>query len=227
MKILVTGASGFVGRTLLEYLLIHGFVVHPIFRNHTILSYDNARFCDLRHLESTKKMILDIDPTVIVHCAATSNIEQCEKDGFESWENNVIGTMNLARSAKSKVHFIYLSTAEVFDGNTGLYREDSIRNPVHWYGHTKAASEDIVRKIVPTHTIVRLSYQYGYDPCGKNFIHSVMKRLMRDQEVSAADDLISSPTYVGTTISAIHEMIENQMTGIYNIADRDPYQSIN
>ena len=72
-------------------------------------------------------------------------------------KNNVIGPVNLIKSMKSDVHFVYLSTAQVFDGNAGLYDEDSVRNPINWYGQTKAASEDIVLNISSIYTIVRLA----------------------------------------------------------------------
>lgn len=220
MKIIVTGASGFVGRALVSYLCKEKLAVYPIFRNH-VITHANARYCDLRDYDSVKKIISDIDPSVIVHCAATSSIELCEKESFDSWENNVLSTFILARSLTNSVHFLFLSTSEVFDGTSGGYKEDSLRNPVHWYGHTKSASEDIVRKIIPTHTILRLSYQYGYDREGKNFIHCATQKLEQDKPVSASDDLVSTPTYIGTTVSAIYEIILNRITGIYNIADKD------
>ena len=220
MRVLVTGASGFVGRELLEHLQTE-FVIYPVFRDHSI-NYENAQYCDLKQYEETENILTKVEPNVIIHCAASSSIEECEKDKIESWENNVMGTMNLIRAMKTDVHFVYLSTAQVFDGNTGLYDEDSIRNPIHWYGRTKAASEDIVSNISAIHTIVRLSNQYGHDVKGKNFVHQALERLTADEPVSANDDIISSPTYIGTTVSSLQEIIMYGMTGVYNIADKEP-----
>ena len=197
------------------------FVVYPVFRDHSI-TYDNAQYCDLKDYEETENMLTGVEPNAIIHCAASSSIEECEKNKIESWENNVMGTMNLIRSMKNDVHFVYLSTAQVFDGNAGLYDEDSIRNPIHWYGQTKAESEDIVSNISPIHTIVRLSNQYGYDVKGKNFVHQAFEKLTANEPVSADDDMISSPTYIGTTISSLQEIIMYGMTGVYNIADKEP-----
>ena len=71
-----------------------------------------------------------------------------------------MATMNLIRLMKTDAHFVYLSTAQVFDGNAGLYDEESVRNPINCYGGTKAASEDIVSNISSIYTIIRLSNQY-------------------------------------------------------------------
>ena len=219
VKALITGASGFVGSTLVENLRDSELEVYPVFRQH-LISEENAQYCDLRDLLSTSRMLAKIDPNVVVHCAATSSIEECERSKLQSWENNVISTMNILKSMKKYVHFIYLSTGEVFDGNIGTYHEDSVRNPLHWYGRTKLFCEDIVSNIAQVCTIVRLSYQYGFDLRDKNFLHQVLRKLTLGQSVSASDDLISSPTYIGTTVSAIKEIITDRLIGIYNIADK-------
>ena len=221
MRVLVTGASGFVGRELLEHLQTEEFVIYPVYRDHSI-NYDNAQYCDLKNYEETENMLMEVEPNAIIHCAASSSIEECEKNKIESWENNVMGTMNLIKSMKTDVHFVYLSTAQVFDGNAGLYDEDSVRNPINWYGQTKAVSEDIVSNISSIYTIVRLSNQYGYDVKGKNFVHQALEKLTANEPVSADDDIISSPTYIGTTVSSLQEIIMYGMTGVYNIADKEP-----
>lgn len=220
MKIIITGANGFIGHGMVEEFLRCGQTVYPVFKDGTI-SLDSAQYCDLRDYDLTKKMVAKITPDVVIHCAATSSIEECEKNKMISWDNNVIATMNLIKSIKKDVHLVYLSSAEVFDGKIGFYGENSIRNPVHWYGMTKVASEDIVSNLVATHTILRLSYQYGYDVKGKNFIHQALAKMILHKPVSAADDLIISPTYIRTTIAAVKEIILKQITGFYNIADRE------
>jgi dTDP-4-dehydrorhamnose reductase len=169
MKVLITGASGFVGRHLTEDLSLSG-LIYPVFKNN-VISDHNAEYCELQDYKSVQEMLGKTDPDVIVHCAASSNIEECEKK-LDSWENNVIGTSNLI----------------------GDYSEDSMRNPINWYGYTKVACEDMVSNLVPIHTIVRLSYQYAYDSTNKNFIHKALEKLILDQTVFAVDDLICYPT---------------------------------
>ena len=221
VKVLVTGASGFVGHELLEQLECEKFAIYPVFRDHSII-HDNAQYCDLRDYGETEILLTTVDPNAIIHCAASSSIEECEKNKIESWENNVMGTMNLLRLMKTDVHFVYLSTAQVFDGNDGLYDEESVRNPINWYGKTKVASEDIVSNMSSLYTIVRLSYQYGCDVKGKNFVHKAFEKLTTNEPVSADDDIISSPTYIGTTVSSLQEIITDGITGVYNIADKEP-----
>ena len=218
---MITGANGFVGRELVEEFQGAGHTIYPIFRG-GIASAKNAQYCDLSDYNLTRKMLAKIAPNVIVHSAATSSIEECEKNKLNSWDNNVMSTLNLIRSKEPDVHFVYLSSAEVFDGSLGFYEESSIRNPVHWYGQTKVASEDIVSGLADIHTIVRLSYQYGYDVKGKNFIHQTLAKMILNQAVYAADDLIFSPTNISTTIAAVREIIMKRITGVYNIADTEP-----
>ena len=71
----------------------------------------------------------------------------------------------------------------------------------------RLASEDIVLNIPSMYTIVKLSNQYGYDVKGKNFVHQALEKLTANEPVSADDDIISSPTYIGTTVSSIQEII--------------------
>jgi dTDP-4-dehydrorhamnose reductase len=218
MKVLVTGASGFVGRHLTSALAASGVNVFSVFKSNAICNSESG-YCDLIDYDSVKLLLERIQPDTIIHCAAISNVEECQRNMLTTWENNVGSTLNLIKSIKPHIHFVFLSTDQIYDGREGEYSENSIRNPKNWYGHTKVACEDLVSHLVLFHTIIRLSFQYGYDVKRRNFIHLALEKLLSDETVSASDDLVSSPTYIDTTIGAIQEIIENRIRGSFNIAD--------
>ena len=83
MKVLVTGAGGFVGHEIIKHNKPQKIEVYPVFRDCSI-THDNAQYCDLRKPEQIENMLTTVDPDAIIHCAASSSIEECEKNKIEA-----------------------------------------------------------------------------------------------------------------------------------------------
>lgn len=218
MKVLITGASGFLGQALVNFLSNNSLDIYPAYHNNKV-DHPNAILCNFQEFVSTKTLIDKISPDTVVHCAALTNVDLCQREKLECWNINVIACMNICKSISKNTQFIHISTSQVFDGNLGNYHEDSVKNPINWYGMTKSISEDIAMNFANSWTIIRLSNLYGFDPRGKNFFHFAVTKLLENEKVSAAGDTIISPTYKETVISAINEVILNRMYGVYHIAD--------
>ena len=100
----------------------------------------------------------DID--VIIHAGALTGIRPCEEDQSLAWKTNVEGTRNLVDAtiqSENKIQFIYVSTACVFDGHSGMYKESSIPYPENFYALTKLIGESEVRKL-PEFLIARTNF---------------------------------------------------------------------
>lgn len=111
-----------------------------------------------------KKVVLNFfeknDIDVIIHAGALTGIRQCEENKPLAWNTNVEGTRNLVNAAmnsKRNVQFIYVSTACVFDGHTGMYKESSIPYPENFYSLTKLLGEHEVNKL-PEYLIIRTNF---------------------------------------------------------------------
>lgn len=135
-KIFLTGGTGRLGRELQKYL----DCVAPTRAEMDIV--DNPW--------------IDKECAAIVHCAAYTDVDGCERDPDKAQAVNITGTRNIADLAlKHNKPLIYISTEYVFDGRKGQYREDDERKPVNVYAQTKSLGEDVAR-YAPRSLVVRL-----------------------------------------------------------------------
>lgn len=136
MKILVTGASGFIGKNIVKSLSAHD--IFPVYKDHKI---ENGWCCDLTSMSATRHMLKKIQPDVIVHCAANPNPKHPECV-IEMLNDNVLTTLNLLECAPEGSKFVFLSSIGVFGD---FY-------PVAWpsslYGATKLCSETLIMPYV-------------------------------------------------------------------------------
>ncbi|HLG25012.1 MAG TPA: SDR family oxidoreductase [Candidatus Nanoarchaeia archaeon] len=136
MKILVTGGTGSLGKSLRKLLK------DAYFPSHSEM--------DITDSKKTRKVILDYNPDVVIHTAALVDIRACEKDKKRAWITNVEGTQNIVsalKELKNNCHFVYISTACVFEGeNEKYYTEDDIPSPKNFYSLTKVCGEIVSRQ---------------------------------------------------------------------------------
>lgn len=127
MKIAVTGAKGCIGQRLVSM-------------GATPLS------CDVTVRYEVWNELITAKPDIVVHCAAISSADECEKDYERAISVNVFGTNTVCEMAeKAGAKTILLSSDQVFDGKEGEYKEDDIPNPIHDYGRTKLGAEGIAQ----------------------------------------------------------------------------------
>ncbi len=144
--ILVTGGSGRLGSALK--------IVFPdaLFPTRSEL--------DLLSSDSVGDFVSKSKPSVIIHAAAMTSIRECEEKKELCWKTNVEGTLNVVKACLEfypNVHFIYVSTACVFDGNQGMYNENDLPMPKNIYGLSKFAAEQMC-KFLQKHLIVRTNF---------------------------------------------------------------------
>jgi dTDP-4-dehydrorhamnose reductase len=181
------------------------------------------RKIDLTHRQDVRKVIDEFEPDVIVHTAAVTDVDLCEKERALAWQVNVGCVENLAYAAKLVgAKLIHLSTDYVFDGKDGPYSEVDRPNPISYYGRTKLASENLLLTSgVPT-TIIRTMVLYGLGTNVKsNFALWVYNNLKDGKPIRVVDDQIGNPTFADDLAYAILKIIELERTGIYNIAGAD------
>jgi dTDP-4-dehydrorhamnose reductase len=150
---------------------------------------------DITNQQQVFEVIKQLKPQVIIHCAAYTAVDQAEDDKVNCYNVNVDGTRNLALIAKDlKIEFVYFSTDYVFEGTKKEpYSVTDIPNPINYYGLTKYLGEEIVKSLITTHYIFRISWVFG--PNGKNFVKTI-QRIGKDRpSISVVNDQIGSPTY--------------------------------
>ena len=146
MKPLITGGSGILGKELRKY-----------FPESLCPSRNDL---DITNSTLVSDYFSKNDFDMIIHTAAMTSIRQCESEKNLAWKTNVGGTKNLIKATsefKPNCKFIYISTACVFDGHQGMYKESSIPYPENFYALTKLIGEQQIKNL-KNYLIIRTNF---------------------------------------------------------------------
>lgn len=141
----------------------------------------------------------------VIHAAAFSDVDGCERDPERAYACNALTAKHLAAAcARTKTPFVYVSTDYVFDGRKRTpYETDDRTGPVNVYGMTKLAGEAFVdRKRNPMSAIVRTSWLFGPGN-DRNFVDVVRGKLKTESRVAVLRDQTDSPTYTADLAEAL------------------------
>jgi len=217
MRILVTGGSGLFGRAFAE--LIKERTLYDIYAtyNENIVDSEEAVFLDITDKKRVEEVIKKLQPDVVVHAAAFTNVDKCEVEKEKAYDINVEGTKNVAMASNEiGAKIIYISTDYVFDGTKGLYEEKDKTNPISYYGLTKLEGEKAVQEICNDFIIARTSVIYGAHK--KNFATWVIKELREENQIKIITDQWVSPTLNVDLAEQILALIEKDEKGIFHTA---------
>jgi len=217
MRVIVTGASGFIGKCFLD-----------VFSDETVVgtcfsrpSRDLSRI-DLRDRSSVEAFVAEFRPDVVVHCAARPTVDWCEHHPDEARSLNVSATQALGDAcARTNAKLVFLSTDYVFDGVSGPYSEDDRANPVNVYGLLKLEAEQAIQSRLNNYLIVRTTNVYGYDLRSKNFVMGILPRLARGERVPVAVDQFGNPTLVHELCSSVKKLVVGEASGLFHVVGPD------
>lgn len=229
MKILITGANGLLGQHLIKVLLEKNYQVFATGKGeHRLAFTQNERYSyhemDIADGNSVSKVMSSVQPEVVVHAAAMTQVDNCELNPQQCERTNVQGTANvLMESELNCRHFIYISTDFVFDGEKGNYAEDDDLKPISYYGFTKMQAEAIVQTSEIAWSIVRTCLVYGNVLQGtrSNIISWVRDNLQQGKNIRVVSDQFRTPTYVEDLAKGILLIIEKKAEGIYHLSGND------
>lgn len=216
MKILITGGSSLLGQQLSETLEENNFDVFTSFYNNAIIK-KNCFQMDITKKDEVLSVLKKISPNVVIHTAAYTNVDGCEKNKEFAFNVNVQGTVNIANAAeKLNSKFVYISTDYVFNGKQGRYKEDDETNPIDYYGVTKLKGEKYVRNICSNYVIARPSVIYGNEK--KNFVTWVIDMLKNKKKINIVTDQFVSPTLNIDLSEQLLALLEKDITGVFHTA---------
>ncbi len=219
MKVLITGATGLLGKHLYDLI--------PDAAG-TWLTNSNF-FVSLYHLDITdfnqaNYVINLVKPDVIIHTAGIGDVEQAEKYYVRTAEVNIKATAGLHKLAQEyDAQFVYISSNAVYDGSNPPYNEQSERNPINRYGSVKKQAENVVMA-GRNWLIIRPFMLYGHPyPQGRlNMYNVIFKRLLDGLDMKLVDDIYWQPTSVIDAAEIIWQLIQQSKTEqIYNIAPNE------
>ena len=214
MKIFITGGSGLFGSKVAEIAQARGDEVFSGYA-HNLPEYGRAVKFDLLDEKTISELVGKIEPEVIIHSAALTDVDRCEREQELAYKMNVDGTRAIATAAEKAGSFlIYISTDYVFDGLCGMYREDDRPNPVSYYGYSKLQGEQFCRGCIARTCVI-----YGSRPAsGKvNFALWLLNNLNSDKEVRVVTDQFITPTLNTNLAAMVLEAADRRLCGVYNL----------
>lgn len=162
---------------------------------------------DITKKQNVLAIIRNLNPDVIIHAAAWTDVDGCELDPKKAYQINSEGTKNVAGACKAiGATLIYLSTDFVFDGKKkNPYKETDKTNPLGIYADSKLKGELTIKRILKKYFILRTSWLYGKH--GKNFVDTILKKAETEKVLKVVDDQVGSPTYTKDLAKAIHALL--------------------
>lgn len=217
MKILITGATGFVGSRFVARWQGEYTLLTP---SHTELPIDNA--------DAALQYVSTANPDVVLHLAAISNTWHCEQHPDESRAINVLGAVNMAQAAKAVgAKFIFFSSDQIYNGNEelgGLPETIAVR-PENVYGRDKLEAERLIAEVDEAAVLLRATWMYDAELEGMrthpNFVVNIANALRTQTPLRFA-----TREYRG--ITNIREVVEilphcfNIPGGVYNFGAENP-----
>ena len=206
MKLLLTGSNGQLGRELAIQLMDRkGIVVFPV----------DIDELDITDVHAVNNMVGDIEPDMVVNCAAYTNVEKCEANENNAKAVNSLGAGILAKAAfDAGASIIHFSTDYVFDGNKGKpYTEEDEPNPINIYGLTKLEGENAVKAGSPRHFILRTAWLYGD---GNNFVRTMLRLSKETKTIKVVNDKRGTPTSTAELARADMRLMDTKEYGIYH-----------
>lgn len=206
----ITGAHGLIG----DYLIQTAPHFAPGWR---VRALKRADF-DLLDFAAVEREFRNDRPQLVIHCAAITMVGEAQKNSALARRVNVEATRWLAELA-AEIPFIFFSTDLIFDGRKGNYSETDAPNPLHVYGETKAAAEEIVLRN-PRHLVVRTSLNGGVSRAGNRGFNEQLRRSFQEsgQGMTLFTDEFRCPVPAAETARAVWELVGKNCAGIYQVA---------
>ena len=230
MKVLITGANGLLGQHLVKMLIEStdyevtatgkGVSRAPINSSNRYKYFS----LDITDGVEVNTFIAQNGPDVIIHTAAITQVDDCEKDPVHCWNTNVTATRFLVGAAETiGAKFIYISTDFVFDGEAGPYIESDIPAPVNYYGSSKLGAEKSVIEAKLSWCIIRTVLVYGNILVGNrnNIVGWVQNNLSQGKSIQVVSNQLRTPTYVEDLAKGILLVVQKKAIGIYHISGEE------
>lgn len=207
MRVLVTGAGGMLGRAVVERFEAAGVEM-------TAASHDRLDVCDR---DAVLQAVTTLRPDAVVHLAAWTAVDDCERDLDRAYRINAVATRHVAEaSRRAGAHLLYVSTDYVFDGTKDSpYHEWDAPRPLSVYGHSKLAGE---REAGPEATVVRTSWLVGRH--GANILKTILRLAAAHETISFVDDQRGHPTIADDLARVLHRLVAERRPGVFHVTNQ-------
>jgi dTDP-4-dehydrorhamnose reductase len=218
--VLVTGASGFLGEHLCRRLVELDYDVAGTYWGHRIdLPGMRCIPVDLTDAALTERMLRDMKPEMIFHCAAVTSAGECEKNPEAARALNVDAVrrmVDISADAFSGSPFVFVSTDLVFDGSQAPYRPDAEPKPLSTYGSLKTEAEAIALDH-PAGCVVRAALLAAPPASHRGgFLTWMVSTLLRGNRLELFEDEVRTPVDARDVAFALERLAQEKATGIFH-----------
>ena len=222
--ILVTGASGLLGASVVMVAQEQRREVTGLYHRHAVTLPGAALVsADLTDESDIRKVFHDLKPESVVHCAAATSVDWCQRHPEEAYRANVDVSARIAEiAAQEGMQLLYISTDSVFDGVRGYYSEADVPAPVNVYAQTKLRGEEKVLGSHSSAAVARVTL-YGWNAQNKQSLAEwVLSELALGKPVPGFTDSIFCPILANDLAKVLLAMVDSKLTGIYHVVGWRP-----
>jgi len=224
--ILITGVNGMLGQELVR-TMAGGYCLAGL--DLGVAAAGGLFFpADITRPHEVQEVFAQVKPWLVIHTAAYTDVDGCERLPEKAQAVNVEGTRIIAQACRAHdSKLVYISTDYVFDGTKRQpYSVDDAPQPLNEYGRSKWQGEQYVSRLVAEHLIVRTSWLFGRQ--GKNFVSTIAAKARTEPQLRVVDDQIGCPTATHTLAPAlaalVHAVFESgadeRAQGIYHVCNQ-------
>jgi dTDP-4-dehydrorhamnose reductase len=210
-RVLLTGANGILGKAIQKEF--SEFELFPLSKSDL----------DIRDFDSVQNKVLEIEPNIIIHAGAYTNVESSETEIDLAYKTNSIGTANLVNMAIEKeIIFVYISSTGIYGerGSRERWREFDTPNPTTVHHKSKYEGEKVVSTHLQKFIIARTGWLFGGEKEDrKNFVYKRILEAKANSEIASNTAQIGNPTSVTNLAKQIKVLIQKRLFGTFNMVD--------
>lgn len=217
--VMVTGASGMLGGNLTLDFVRRAPVVAMGWPRIASLPGVDMACVDLRDESAVAAVMRRTSPGTVIHCAALTDVDLCERDPVNAFAVNAQATRVLGREAAAVgAGIVFISTDSVFAGDRAPYDEGAAPGPVNVYAASKLEGEQAALATNPDALVLRVNI-FGWSPSGSHGLAEwIVGRLRRGAEVTGYGDVLFAPITVWEVGRVIVAALGSGLRGIYHVA---------
>lgn len=218
-RLLITGASGLLGGNLVrDFASQHD--VSGVYHSHRLVVKGAKMIrADLSDPELVGRVVGKVQPEILIHCAAATDVDRCERDEAWAWQlNRDMAAQVAQQAARVGAKMIHISTDAVFDGQDAGYDEEATPEPINVYGESKLAGEGAVQDANRDALVLRTNL-FGLSVSGRQrgLLAWFRRRLEAGEPTPGFGDVWFSPILVNTLGEWLLELAEADVRGILHV----------
>ena len=217
-NVIITGGSGLLALNWAFFKKNDTQITLLLHKRKVSIGGVNSIFINLESEIAMYEFLSKKQQCIVIHCAAITNVDYCEKNSNAAFETNVLISKKLAKVCyKLDIKFVHISSDHLFSGLNLFSTEQSEISPLNVYGASKAKAEEVVLKNNPESLIIRTNF-FGWGTSYRaSFSDFLIIALRENKKISLFTDIFYTPIYAKNLIKFVHMLINSNYKGVFNI----------